>query len=364
MEARHDTTDWVAIRGAYPGMKNGAYLDTSSLGLMAMTTVEAARAEQERLMMEGSSRYFHWHVDGRADITRVVAGHIGGEEAGTVLLPSFTTGMTRLAPMLRHRRKVLLVGGDYPTLHAPFVQNGFDVVKVEPDADGGIPMARLAVAMDRERPALVAISHVQWSSGHKVDLQELGGLCRAHGAWSMVDATQSWCSAPIDLRRTPVDILGASGYKWPLAGFGNGFFHLSATVRGELEERNGYKALAALSEGHLDPIAMVRLGDALGRAASIGADAVAERVDRLCSDAVERLDRAGVRVLSGRDPAARAGILIIEGGEDRLARMRQAGVQAQLRGAGIRIGVHFYNDGEDVERLVAAAVHNGTARPQ
>jgi selenocysteine lyase/cysteine desulfurase len=348
------TPDWGPIRADYPGLENIAYLDTSSCGLVARGTVDEATAEQDRLMREGSARLGHWYGNGRKDVAHVVAAHIGGDDAGTALLQSFTSGMSRLAPMLRHRRKVLLVSGDYPTLLAPFGWNESNVVMMDPAPDGTIPMDLLAEMIGRERPQLVAISHVQWQTGFTADLDAFTELCRAHGAWSLVDATQSWCSAPIDLRRTPIDILGASGYKWPLAGFGNGFFHLSVAVRSELRERNGYGPVAALSEGHLDPVALVRLNDAVQRSTAIGVEAVAERVHQLCDLAVRRLQETGVRILNGVDPKIRAGIIMMEGGEERLAKLRNAGVQAQLRGAGIRIGIHFYNNEEDVERLVEA----------
>src|SRR5690606_1979975 len=137
----------------------------------------------------------------------------------------------------------------------PFRWNGFDTVVIQPLADGTIPLELLAAAMEKERPQLVAISHVQWATGFRTDLDALGALCRSHGAWSLVDATQSWCNAPLNLRGTPIDILAASGYKWPLAGMGNGFLHLAEHVREELAERNGCDAMAARAEGHLDPVA-------------------------------------------------------------------------------------------------------------
>lgn len=353
MEIRK-TSNWDLVRKDYPGLERGTYVDTSSCGLIARSTAEVARHEQERLMMEGSARFVHWHGKGKAEVTDRVAQHVGGSASGTALVQNFTGGMSRLAPMLRHRRKVVLVGGDYPTLQAPFNWNGFDVVMVQPDPDGTIPMVLLESTMERERPQLVAISHVQWTTGHLIDLQVLTELCRAHGAWSVVDATQSWCSVPIDLRHAPVDILGASGYKWPLAGFGNGFFHLSEAVRTELADVNGFDPIGALSEGHLDPIALVRFGDALERSLSIGMKAIRERVQQLCDHAVDRMQNVDVRVLSGTDPATRGGVLIIEGDKERLAKMREAGVQAQLRGAGIRVGIHFYNNEEDIDRLAEA----------
>lgn len=351
-----NTPDWKALRSDYPGLKGQTYVDTSSCGLIARSTQEAARAEQERLMLEGSARFLHWHGTGKSDLLDLVARHIGGSASGTAFLQNFTGGMSRLAPMLKHREKVLLVGGDYPTLHAPFTWNRFEIVMVKPAADGTIPMELLASTIERERPQLVAISHVQWSTGHLIDLHALTALCRAHGAWSLLDITQSWCNVPFDLRHAPVDIVGASGYKWPLAGFGNGFFHLTENVRTELMERNGFDPVAALSEGHFDPVTVARLGDALERSMAMGVDAVSERVQQLCDHAVAQLQKAGVRVLNGTDPVTRGGILIIEGDEKRLAKMREAGVQAQLRGMGIRIGIHFYNNEEDVERLVKGVV--------
>lgn len=346
--------DWASARADYPGLVHGTYLDSSSMGLMARSTTERAAEEMRLLEEQGSARYGHWHAGGHAAVARVVAEHIGGEAAGLALVQSFTAGLMQLVPLLRHRPKVLLVGGDYPTLHGPFTLHGFTPVPVSPATDGSIALDVLAAALEREKPQLVAISHVQWSTGYRIDLKALAGLCREHDAWSVVDITQSWCSIPVDLRHTPIDILAGSGYKWPLAGFGNGFLHLQANVRDELRERHGVEIVPALTTGHLDPVALVRLEDALLRSMRIGVTAVAERVNGLCDLAIAGLDSAGVRLLNGRDPQHRASILMIEGGQQRLDRLRQAGVQAQLRGAGIRLGIHFYNNEEDVERLVAA----------
>ena len=344
--------DWKTVRAEYPGLSGQTYLDTGSMGLMARSTVEVASAEQERLIKEGSTRGIYWMMEGLPQIAGEVAAHIGGDAAGTVLFQSFTAGLARIAPLLKHRPKVLLVGGDYPTLHGPFQWNGFEVAMVQPEADGSIPLELLAAAMEKERPQVVGISHVQWTTGYTIDLKAFGMICRQHGAWSVVDITQSWCCVPIDLRTAPIDIIGGSGYKWPLGGFGNGFFHLAPQVRAELAECNVFDPVKALSEGHLDPVAHVRLRDGLKRHAAMGTENVWARMQQLSAFAVQRLDAAGVRILNGTDAATRAGILIIEGGKERQAVLRAAGIPAQLRGAGLRIGIHFYNNEEEIEKLV------------
>lgn len=344
--------DHAAIRAAYPGFHDRCYLDTSSIGLMAEGTVEAAQREQERLMREGSARFFHWMFGGNTEVARTAAGSIGGTEAGTALVQSFTVGLAQLAPLLKHRPKVLLIGHDYPTLHAPFALPGFQRVMVPPEADGTISLDTVREVMERERPQLVAISEVQWLTGFRIDVSAVAALCRAFGAWSIVDITQSWCAVPLDVQAAGIDIVGASGYKWPLAGFGNGFLHLSVDVRAELKEHHGVDPIAMLNAGHRDPVALTRLQDALQRIASIGQERIAAHVSALCAYAIDRFDAAGITVLHGRREDQRAGILVLQGDEAQVKRLEEHGVKVAFRGNGIRVGIHFYNSAADIDRLV------------
>jgi cysteine desulfurase/selenocysteine lyase len=345
-------TDHAAIRAAHPAFNDITYLDTSSMGLMAAGTVQAAHVEHERLMREGSTRLFQWMFGGNAEVIRTVASSIGGTEQGTALAQCFTAGLAQLAPLLLHRPKVLVIGHDYPTLHAPFALPGFQRVVVPPEADGAISLDTVRDVMERERPQLVAISEVQWLTGFRIDLLALATLCRAFGAWSVVDITQSWCVVPLDVQAAGIDILGASGYKWPLAGFGNGFMHLSEAVRAELKERNSVDPIALLNAGHRDPVALARLQHALERIAAIGPQHIADHVNALCAYAIERFDAAGIAVLHGRDADRRAGILLVQGDEAQVKRLEEHRVKVAFRGTGIRVGIHFYNNTGDIDRLL------------
>jgi selenocysteine lyase/cysteine desulfurase len=352
MPAPSTLPDHGALRAAYPAFTELCYLDTSSMGVVAEGTAQAAHQEQQRLMREGSVRLFQWMFGGNAEVARTVAASIGGTEQGTALVQSFTVGLAQLAPLLRHRPKVLVISHDYPTLHAPFALPGFQRVVVPPEADGTIALDTLRAALERERPQLVAISEVQWLTGFRIDLAAVAELCRAFGAWSLVDITQSWCAVPLDVQAAGIDIIGASAYKWPLAGFGNGFLHLSEAVRAELQERNGVDPIAMLNAGHRDPVALTRLQDALARIAAIGPERIAAHVNGLCTYALDRFDAAGITVLNGRDAQHRAGILVLHGDEDQVKRLEEHRVKVAYRGKGIRVGIHFYNNTADIDRLV------------
>lgn len=352
MSSPSTLSDHASIRADYPALRDITYLDTSSCGLMALSTVHAAREEHERLMREGSARFFHWMADGNAEVARMVAASIGATEEGTTLVPNFTTGMGLLAPMMQHRPKVLLIGSDYPTLQAPFALSGFERIVIPPNTDGSISLDTLRTTMERERPQLLAISHVQWLTGFRIDLSALAALCREFGAWSVIDITQSWCAFPIDVQRAGIDVIGASGYKWPLAGFGNGFMHLSEAVRAELKERNSVDPIALLNAGHRDPVALARLQHALERIAAIGPQHIADHVNALCAYAIDRFDAAGITVINGRDTVHCAGILLLQGDEAQVKRLEEHQVKVAFRGAGIRVGIHFYNNTGDIDRLV------------
>jgi selenocysteine lyase/cysteine desulfurase len=172
----------------------------------------------------------------------------------------------------------------------------------------------------------------------------------------VVDVTQSWGSVPLDLGTLGLDIVGASAYKWPLAGFGSGFMYVAPELREAIERTNHVDPIQLLSAGHRDPAAMVRLHDALERMDAIGLDLIAERVHVLCAYAIARFDAAGITVLNGRAPDQRGGILMIAGDEALTARLLHKKVQVAQRGAGIRVGIHYYNTKQDIDRLVDAIV--------
>ena len=85
------------------------------------------------------------------------------------------------------------------------------------EATGGAGRAR-RVALDR-RPLeridqacrgarLLAISFVQYLSGHRADLDAIGEICRRHGCLFLVDAIQGLGAFPLDVR-------GAASTPWP-----------------------------------------------------------------------------------------------------------------------------------------------------
>ena len=82
-------------------------------------------------------------------------------------------------------------------------------------------------ASDDERTRVVAVSHVQFHSGFRVDLAALGDICTKSSALLVVDGTQSIGAISLDVSTTGTDVLVVSAHKWLLGPRGIGFASFS-----------------------------------------------------------------------------------------------------------------------------------------
>jgi selenocysteine lyase/cysteine desulfurase len=242
-----------------------------------------------------------------------------------------------------------------------------------PARGGELPAEAVRAAMT-ERTGVICLSHVQYSNGFRAPLTEIGE--RKGGHAFVVNAAQSAGVFQIDVKRMKIDALCSTGHKWMLAGYGSGFVYLSRALLDETRAR----AVGWLSVEH--PFAMrndefrVR-GDAGARAElgcphfagifSLGAATeyllrtgtleIERRALALNHRLTEQLASAGWRVLSPlADEAGRsAETLVATDDPARVARqLLRSGVAVTQKPEGIRVATHFFNDEEDIARLVAA----------
>jgi cysteine desulfurase / selenocysteine lyase len=245
--------------------------------------------------------------------------------------------------------------------------------------DGTLPPALFAQER-APRAATIAVSHVQFSNGCRIDPEALGAL--KAGRNLVVIGSQSAGAFPIDLRRAKVDAFATAGHKWMCAGYGAGFAVIGRALLesrppraiGWLSVRDPYAfdnrryqllPSARRSEEGCPPFAAIfALGAAVDYIVSIGVDAIAARVLSLNTYLTDRLRQAGIEVLS---PAGifRSGETLCAVSEPaRVAgRLRERGIHVTEKAQGLRIATHFFNDESDVDACVdAIATETGGAR--
>ena len=218
------------------------------------------------------------------------------------------------------------------------------VVHVPAEADGTIPLERFEAAID-ERTALVAVTHVCFRNGGRLDVEGVGRHRARAGAPVLVDAYQTIGSLPIDVRALDCDFLAAGVLKYLLGSAGLGFLYcrrelvqgIEPTATGWFADRDIFEMdihdyspapTARRFEAGTPPvpsiyaaIAGIELMQEIGIAET---EAHVRELNALLHDGVEEL---GGRVVTPRAPEQqrRAGLRAVD-------RRRRAGRRARRRG--------------------------------
>ena len=114
-----------------------------------------------------------------------------------------------------------LVENDYPSVNWPFENRGFDINYVQPDHRFE---ENILAEIESKEISILALSLVQWLNGVKVEADFLKRLKQEHPDLLIIaDGTQHNGAFCLDFDDSGIDVLGSSGYKWLLGGYGNGF---------------------------------------------------------------------------------------------------------------------------------------------
>lgn len=362
-------------RDLYPGTDEFVYLDVAAVGIISTRVAEAmatyASGHAKRGIGDASYR-----VDEIAQARRAVAELVGSEGSRIAFTQNTATGLALVANGVDWAEgdNIVVPAAEFPSNSYPWTQLrrlGVEVRQIPP-RDGHAPVSALAAAVDH-RTRVLAISTVQYTTGHRNDLEALSLAAHDHTALFVVDGTQSVGALSIDCDLIGVDLLAVSAHKWMLGPLGIGFVALSPRAMTELHPSVvGWMSVE-------DPFAFdhePRLADDARRfesgtenvAGIAGLRQTAQQVLELGSETVERqvLDRAdeleelliehGWFSLRTPDRRRLSGIVIATTGRDDdavHARLLDAGIRCSLRGGGIRFSPHYYTSSADLEAVRA-----------
>jgi cysteine desulfurase / selenocysteine lyase len=114
-------------------------------------------------------------------------------------------------------------------------RHGLEVRQVTA-VDGGLTLDKLKEKVDWDTK-LVAASAIQFFSGHRTDLLEIGRFCHERGILFVVDAIQAIGHMPIDVQAMHIDALVTGGQKSILGPPGIGFMYVRRSLAETLRPR-------------------------------------------------------------------------------------------------------------------------------
>jgi L-cysteine/cystine lyase len=194
------------VRDAYPVLERYAYLNAGSTGPLARATVEAIERGRRRDLGEGRSGpvYIEEMLAARERVRAALAAEIAVEPANVALTSSTTAGCNIvLAGLdLGPEDEIVTTDAEHFGLLGALRASRARVRVAAAQFD-----AILAAVTSRTR--LLALSHVLWTNGHVLPVQELK---EASGLPLLVDGAQSVGAIPVDAKGC--DWYTISAQKW------------------------------------------------------------------------------------------------------------------------------------------------------
>ena len=205
------STPIAAVQGLWEPA--GPYLNTASFGLPPRPAWDALQAALDDWRTGRTS----WEQWGDAtEAARESFARIVGVPPPTVAVGATVSGLVGLvASSLPQGTRVLATEVEFTSTLFPFLVQAHRGVSVRT-----VAAAELAGAIDGSTD-IVAFSAVQMATGEVADLTAIAGAAKAHGALTLVDATQACGWLPLD--GYGFDFVVAAGYKWLLSPRGTAY---------------------------------------------------------------------------------------------------------------------------------------------
>src|SRR5882724_9456892 len=243
--------DFKTLRSRFPVLERKTYLNSGSYCALADSVQEAINNYIDDRLLVGAN-WDVWVMKNEA-VRSLMAQVLGAQPDEIAVTASASAGINALASTFdftRRRNKVVISDFEFPTnaqiWHAQ-EPRGARVVHVPRAADGYIPAEMFEKAID-EQTQLVAITHVCFRNGAKLDIPGIVRLARAKGAKVLLDCYQSVGSLDIDVKALDVDFAAGGMLKYLLGTAGIGFLYArDACVRSLVPTNSGWFAQAEIT---------------------------------------------------------------------------------------------------------------------
>ncbi len=366
-----EEVDWQAVRREFPVTEQLAYLNSAGAGPVSRASMAAATQFYQETLETGDRHWFVW-LERRERARAAVARLINAEPDEIAFTTNTSSGMNLIIDALEDRGEVVSCALEFPVSTIPWMHRGIQV-HLLPTPSGELNADDVERALT-ERTGVICLSHVQYSNGLRLPVEEIGAGKGRHKL--VVNAAQSAGVLEIDVKRMKIDALCATGHKWMLGGYGSGFVYLSRELLAETRARqiswlsveNPFAMnnreftpradAAARAEGGCPHFGGIfALGASAELLLRLGARHIEQRALALNRHLTKQLTEAGWRVLSPlRDEAMRSAETLVHADdpERAAAHLARCGVAVTQKPEGVRVATHCFNYEDDIERLVAA----------
>lgn len=381
----------LGSRALFKGLEADVYANHASISPPSLTVRQAVVDSLSGYAQHGMA-WYRKEVERRCRVRDALAGLIGAASGTVGLTGNTSMGVLAVALNLDWRSgdRVLLLDGEFPANVIPWQQAArrHDLALSWLDSDEfRLDRARALARLEDELKRgvrLLAVSAVQFSTGQRMPLEQIGTLCREYDTELFVDAIQAAGIVPLNVQALGIDYLASGSHKWLMAPEGSGFLYVAPAradalqpnlagwlsqedpfaflerAPGELRyDRQFVNGAKMLELGTPATLAIAGLEASLDLIGQLGVESILNHVqawhDRLEPGLVER----GFGSARMKEAGGRSGILSVRPGNPALAPAWSAalavrGITCASPDGWLRLAPHWPNSLAEPARILAA----------
>ncbi len=288
-----------------------------------------------------------------------------------------STAISIIANGLKWERGDRIILGDieFPSNVYPFLnlqKQGVEVDFVK--SNNGVLSIDDYEKLITEKTKMISVSHVQFLTGYKIDLERLGALCKQMNIIFSVDGIQSAGVTKVDVEKMKIDFFTGGSHKWLLGLQGFNYFFVNENLQEKIEQQNvgwiSVKNPWDLTDYNLELrnsadryqtgtqslIGMTALNASLDFFESFGFDEIEKRIKSNSEYFLSQLKLNGYKiVLENFSKDIIAGIVSvkIDNAKKIEEKLKEGNIICTVRDGILRFSPHFYNTKEEIDIVIS-----------
>ncbi len=379
--------DWSAVRGEFPTLARWNYLDVARKTLPPRCQ-EQAVSEYYRDVYDNAGAEA-WSATNVADARVELARLLGADPAEIAFTKNTTEGLSIAAHGFRLEPGDNIVLTDMEHVANVWVWRHWTERGVElryaRQRDGRLPLESFLEQIDG-RTRVVATAYVTYGNGYRIDVPQLGAICRERNIRLVIDGVQAAGILATPLRDLGADIVAIGGHKGLLGLTGSGVVYcrrelvdalaapflkeasVSPSARAHVNSQFDYVRVAHRFEGGNPNFLGVRVLERTARfLQTLGLANIETRVRELSTLCLSLARDAGLATLTPERWEERAHIVSIPvpNAAHIMDTLRNRDrIVVNVKDDALRLSMSFFNTPDDVEQAVRAIAREVRAGPR
>lgn len=368
------------VRALFPITERYIYLNHAAVSPLPTPARQAVESQLRDVNEHGSAGFRNWLAT-KEHARKLLADLLGARPEQVAFMRNTSDALSSVANGLTWRAgdNIVTFSREFPSNIYPWlrVRDAYGVeVRMCEEREGRIDLDELESLID-VNTRVVAVSHVQYASGFRLDLERLGRRVRERDALFVVDVIQALGVVPTNVEAEFIDVAAGAGHKWLMAPEGVGYLFLSDRARERIQptlvgwvsvpnpedyfnfEQGWNQGSLAWETGTGPASLLYGFKASLELLTKHGVESISQYLEELTDQLCEGVTGKRYEIVSSRAHGEKSQIVCIRPlqGLSAMALYHQLNAKNIVtapRGDRLRIAPHFYNSPREIDDFIKA----------